>query len=86
MVLLDVLRDAPLTFRALRARCDSVSPSVLNTRLKDLRELGFVEAGEAGYAFTPLGRELAEQLAGLHAWSEAWAAGSSAAREWAERS
>jgi DNA-binding HxlR family transcriptional regulator len=98
MVLLDVLgqrwtlrilwelRGAPLTFRALRERCDAVSPSVLNARLKDLRDLGFVETGEAGYAFTRTGRELAGHLNRLNAWAESWAAAASGSTGSAERS
>ena len=34
------LRDGPLTFRALREQCDAVSPSVLNTRLAEMRDAG----------------------------------------------
>src|SRR5258705_4529451 len=36
------LRDATLVFRALRARCDTMSPSVLNQRLGELRDAGIV--------------------------------------------
>src|SRR5262249_23052662 len=53
------LRDGPLNFRALRAACDLVSPSSLNRRLAELRELGVVEAREdLGYSLTPAGGEL----------------------------
>ncbi len=92
MVLLDVLgqrwtlrilwelRAGPLTFRALRESCDAVSPTVLNSRLKALRELGFVELTEAGYEYTAWGRELAEHLAKLNTWSERWASETTKAR------
>src|SRR5258707_9985019 len=61
------LRDGALTSRALRAACDEASPTVLNERLKELREAGFVELGEAGgYSVTPLGRELNETFLPLH--------------------
>ncbi len=37
------LRERPLTSRALRAACDEASPTVLQARLSELREAGFVE-------------------------------------------
>jgi DNA-binding HxlR family transcriptional regulator len=66
------LRDGPLTFRSLQDHCDEVSPTVLNTRLKELRELGLVELTSAGYHYTRWGRELAERLVQLNVWSELW--------------
>lgn len=68
------LRDAPLTFRALQQACDGVSPSVLNTRLKTLRENGFVETIDTGYTLTPLGHDLQVKFGSLHSWAEKWAA------------
>src|SRR6185437_9181320 len=53
------LRDGALTFRELRQRCDDMSPTVLNERLKDLREAGIVDPGEeGGYALSELGEQL----------------------------
>jgi DNA-binding HxlR family transcriptional regulator len=67
------LRDAPLTSRALRTACDEASPTVLQARLDDLREAGFVELGEAGgYGLTALGRELCETFMPLHRLAERW--------------
>jgi DNA-binding HxlR family transcriptional regulator len=67
------LRDAPLTSRALRTACDEASPTVLQARLDDLREAGFVELGEAGgYGLTALGRELCETFMPLHRFAERW--------------
>ena len=40
------LRDGPLTFRALQAACGNLSPSVLNDRLRELREAGILELRE----------------------------------------
>ena len=37
------LRNAALTSRALRTACDEASPTVLQARLSELREAGFVE-------------------------------------------
>jgi DNA-binding HxlR family transcriptional regulator len=67
------LRDGPLTFRALQERCDAVSPSVLNTRLAELRDAGLVDAGDDGYALSALGSRLGAALAPLSDWAEDWA-------------
>lgn len=68
------LRDGPLTFRALQERTDGVSPTVLNTRLADLRAAGIVEqrAGE-GYALSAEGARLLAALAPLQDWAARWA-------------
>ncbi|MCP3463742.1 helix-turn-helix domain-containing protein [Bradyrhizobium sp. CCGUVB23] len=67
------LRGAPLTSRALRSACDEASPTVLQARLTELREAGFVELGDAGgYSLTPLGRELCETFMPLHRFAERW--------------
>ncbi len=67
------LREQPLTSRALRAACDEASPTVLQARLTELREAGFVELGEtAGYGLTPLGRELRGNFLPLHRFAERW--------------
>lgn len=68
------LRDGALTFRALRDGCDAVSPSVLNTRLAEMRDAGLVETRADGYALTGEGERLLEVLAPLHAWAARWAA------------
>jgi DNA-binding HxlR family transcriptional regulator len=67
------LRGDPLTFRALREACDEVSPTVLNTRLFELKEAGIAETTPAGYALTASGRSLIRALAPLHRWSAGWA-------------
>ncbi|WP_394825413.1 winged helix-turn-helix transcriptional regulator [Pendulispora albinea] len=73
------LRAGPATFRELRERCDDVSPTVLNARLKELREAGVVEhaseSEEAGYRTTDAGSALLRALAPLNQWAEAWARG-----------
>ncbi len=69
------LRDGPMTFRALQAACDEVSPTALNARLKDLRAARLVATGENGYALTDAGRDLGARLASLDAWATTWRAG-----------
>ena len=68
------LRDGPQSFRALRARCDEVSPTVLNQRLAELRASRIVahERG-LGYALGPEGESLLAALAPLHDWAARWA-------------
>jgi len=67
------LRERPLTSRALRAACDEASPTVLQARLSELRQAGFVEleAG-GGYRLTAIGRELLENFLPLHRFAERW--------------
>lgn len=67
------LRERAMTSRALRAACDEASPTVLNERLKELREAGFIELVPAnGYGLTDMGRELLETLLPLHRFAERW--------------
>ena len=67
------LSSAPLTSRALRTACDEASPTVLQTRLTELREAGFVELSDGGgYSLTPLGRDLCETFMPLHRFAERW--------------
>ena len=67
------LRDGAQTFRVLQAGADGLSPSILNTRLKELREARLVEAGEAGYVLTASGAALLKRLQPLAAWADEWA-------------
>jgi DNA-binding HxlR family transcriptional regulator len=69
------LRDGhQLTFRELQARCGGVSSSVLNDRLKELREASVVAAEPNGYRLTDEGAKLLAALAPLDAWAKGWAA------------
>ena len=67
------LAREPLAFRELQAACGGISPTILNTRLGELREAGIVALADAGYTLTPEGRRLLAELGGLHAWAERWA-------------
>ncbi len=70
------LSAGSLTFRALQAACESksgvISPSILNARLKDLREAKLVERTLEGYQLTELGQELFALIEPLDAWSQKW--------------
>ena len=67
------LRDGPITFRALRDACDGASPTVVNARLRELKEVGLVESTPEGYLLTRSGRGLERSLQPLHEWSARWA-------------
>jgi len=70
------LRDGPVGARALRERCDGMSPSVLYQRLAELTEAGLVaQAPDARYDLTGLGRALRTALEPLTEWSDRWAQG-----------
>ena len=66
------LRDGHLTFRALQAAAET-NPSLLNVRLKELREARLIAHADEGYGLTPQGRELLETFLPLHAWADKWA-------------
>jgi DNA-binding HxlR family transcriptional regulator len=62
-----------LTSRELRSACDEASPTVLQARLSELREAGFLDlAAEGGYSLTPSGQELCETFLPLHRFAEKW--------------
>lgn len=67
------LRDSALAFRPLQQACGGVAPSVLNTRLAELREAHIVELSGEGYMLTPLGKRLNEALSPLLDWAGEWA-------------
>ena len=67
------LREGSLRFRELQDLIGA-SPTIINTRLAELREARLVELDEAtGYRLTGLGRELLQLFLPLHVWSEKWA-------------
>jgi DNA-binding HxlR family transcriptional regulator len=86
MVLLDILgqrwtlrilwelREERCTFRELRTRCEDVSPTLLNKRLKTLRGLDLIDHDADGYGFTAFGAELGLQLEDLNRLAQRWAA------------
>ncbi len=85
MVLLDVfgqrwtlrilweLRNGRLTFRELQSRCDDLSPTILNRRLKELRDLQLVDREADGYGLSDWGRKIGKQLNQLEKLSQEWA-------------
>jgi DNA-binding HxlR family transcriptional regulator len=67
------LRSEVLTFRALRAACGDVSPSVLAERIAELKDLGLVEQAEDGYELTRDGHTLGALLLPLDNFANGWA-------------
>jgi DNA-binding HxlR family transcriptional regulator len=68
------LRDgSAFTFRELQARCGDISSSVLNDRLRELRDAGIVTAKGDGYQLTRDGHSLLRALTPLDAWAKRWA-------------
>ena len=61
--------DDALTFRALQ-NAAATNPTVLNARLRELREAGLVTRDKAGYRLSKPGGELVDLLLPLHRWAE----------------
>ena len=67
------LSGGPASFRDLQTRCGDISPSVLNARLKDLRDLALIARTGDGYALTGQGQDLIARFGSLDAWANEWA-------------
>ena len=74
-VLWELRTGESLTFRELQARCAEVSSSVLNDRLRELRDAGIVTAQPGqGYSLTREGMLPASRTwAPLDGWAKRWA-------------
>lgn len=73
-VLWTLSEAGPLTFRALQERCESISPTVLNQRLKELQEAQFLTRSADGYVATALGMQIYADLVPLRRTAKRWAA------------
>jgi DNA-binding HxlR family transcriptional regulator len=68
------IRDAPLSFHTIQARCDSMSTSVLTRRLGELQDARLVEKDEVGrYRLTAQGTALLKGLDWIDEWTQQWA-------------
>lgn len=63
----------PSTFGQLEAACETISPAVLNTRLKELQLAGLVARDDGAYAVTRVGQEVYRGLLPLSATAKKWA-------------
>jgi DNA-binding HxlR family transcriptional regulator len=69
------LRDGHAqTFRLLQDSVGGITPNTLNTRIKELREAGFVNHGGDGYIVTPAGTDLLKRMSDLPAFAAKWVA------------
>lgn len=66
------LGGGPRSFRELQALCGDISPSILNVRLKDLREADILENSPEGYRLTARGAALRQIIVPLGQWSAVW--------------
>jgi DNA-binding HxlR family transcriptional regulator len=73
-ILWELREGQPLTFRALQDAAET-NPSLLNTRLRDLREAGLLSHEGEGYELTASGKSLLLALKPLLQWSKEWSAG-----------
>ncbi|OGR15465.1 MAG: transcriptional regulator [Desulfobacterales bacterium RIFOXYA12_FULL_46_15] len=67
------LSDGPLSFSELKKRCDSISPTILSVRIKDMTEAKLIERTLDGYMLTLSGEELTKILKPFGEWAMEWA-------------
>lgn len=67
------LHQGPATFRQLQQRCEQISPTLLNSRLKELKVLNLIELCDEGYQLSTLGDELFGIIKPMGIWSKKWA-------------
>jgi DNA-binding HxlR family transcriptional regulator len=67
------LSDGPLPFNELQKKCDSISPTILSGRIRDLCEAALIERTLEGYRLTSLGEELLKILKPFKEWALVWA-------------
>ncbi len=60
------------TFRELQQACENISPTLLNSRLKELRQALIVEKTASGYALTEIGQELLSLIYPMGDWAKHW--------------
>ncbi len=66
------LKARSYNFRDLRLACGNISPTILNTRLAELRTANLVALNVDGYYLTDLGHSLGERFMPLYYWAEDW--------------
>jgi len=69
------LQESPCTFRELQSRCGDLSPTIINTRIKDLCAAQLVyKSPESGYTLSQHGNELIELFYPLNEFANRWIA------------
>jgi DNA-binding HxlR family transcriptional regulator len=69
------LHGESVGFRELQRRCDQMSSSMLDTRLRELNDAGFVENRTGSWSMTSQGRSLLRALKPLYLFADDWADG-----------
>jgi DNA-binding HxlR family transcriptional regulator len=73
-ILWELHQNGQSSFRVLQRLCGDISPTILNTRLTELRESGIIELRPGdGYIITDQGISLGRIINQLNAWSKSWA-------------
>lgn len=67
------MQGGSYTFRELQEKCESISPAILNSRIKDLSQAGITERTIDGYRLTVRGEKLIRLLKPFGDWSKEWA-------------
>ena len=67
------LNKGPSTFRGIQEYCESISPSTLNKRLKELRDSFLIKRTVDGYALTKQGEEVFDFIEPMGKWAKKWA-------------
>lgn len=73
MSILWYLKENQRTFSELEKTCNGISPTTLNTRLKELEKTFIIEKVVNGYKLTNMGDELFNHFNPLRKWAEKWA-------------
>lgn len=73
-VLWTLCEKGPSTFRRLQENCETISPTVLNQRLKELQTAKLVTRSDAGYVPTAFGEKVYAQLVPLGQTARRWSA------------
>jgi len=66
------LSQKTCSFRQLQALCDGISPTLLNTRIKELREAYIVEKTTNGYVLSAIGQDLLALILPMGEWANVW--------------
>ena len=67
------LSQDPCSFRNLQQKCDNMSPTVLNHRMKELISVNLAtKVVPGGYCLTDIGFELIELFHPLNSWVKKW--------------
>lgn len=68
------LNEGPSTFRRLQEYCESISPTTLNKRLKELMHAHLIMRTNDGYSLSEHGKQLFELLEPMGFWARrTWA-------------